>query len=271
MSGAPAAPHRGRRRKPPTGIILLLAVAGLLGCAGPASAPSPPAEPPDLSTKTVQPTEYFVYQVRPGDTLISLQARFQVPWEVIAEDNEVEDPTSLRVGELLYVRHVPGVKVPALPEPAHEASPEPVRPSAPRRVSDSDLHRGHPSSTFWWPTTGTLLRRYGDVLRGLPEAGIAVGAPPGTEVCAAASGRVIAVIGGRPGGDGWGNVVAAAHSGDRVSWYGHLGRILVEKGDRVGKGEPIGTVGTSGAADRPQVAFRLFRKERFVNPLDYLP
>jgi murein DD-endopeptidase MepM/ murein hydrolase activator NlpD len=139
-------------------------------------------------------------------------------------------------------------------------------------VARTDLHRGRPSRRFWWPTAGNLLRSYGAVLRGLPDPGIAIGAPAGTEVYTVDSGTVITCVSaGGSAGSAWGNVLAVAHPGDWVSWYAHLDRMLVGEGDRVRKGGPIGTVGCTGAADRPQLGFRLFHDNRPVDPAEHLP
>ena len=62
-----------------------------------------------------------------------------------------------------------------------------------------------------------------------------------------------------------------SHADAAVSWYAHLRDIDVEKGQRVSKGEPIGTVGSSGVAEEDGLAFRLFRDDHQVDPEDYLP
>ena len=116
------------------------------------------------------------------------------------------------------------------------------------------------------------MRRYGDKVRGLAEPGMGIAAPLGTEVCAVAAGTVVTCVRTDPASpSAWGNVVAIAQAGDMVSWYAHLDRVFVEKGREVSRGGVIGTVGSSGAAARPVLAFRLFRNERPVDPEDFLP
>ena len=256
----------GKRTRPLWGQILVWLLVGLAGCStrAPRPEPSPVAGP----VEKVAPLGYLLYEVQRGDTLYGLGQRFSVPWQEIAAANNIRDVSDLKVGKLLLVPRVAGV------EPSALSSPEPTaRLEASRRhVSAADLHRGSPSARFWWPTAGTLLRRYGDEVRGLAEPGIALAAPAGTEVCAVAGGTVITCLQANPSApSAWGNVVAVAHSGNMVSWYAHLDRILTSKGRRVARGEVIGTVGSSGAADRAVLAFRLFRNERPVDPLDYLP
>ncbi len=116
------------------------------------------------------------------------------------------------------------------------------------------------------------MRRYNGRVRGLKEPGIGLAAPVGTEVCAVADGEVVAgVAAGRSPRPGWGNVLCVRHAGGIVSWYGCLARMTVREGERVRQGQRIGTVGDSGAAAEPELALRLFKDERPVDPLGYLP
>jgi len=253
---------RGRLRA----LSVAFALAALVGCGatppidtGSDPVPPPPPDPPPS-------IEYFVYVVQRKDSLFGLQRRFNVPWQQIADLNKVE-PESLAVGSILFIPRVEGVEPPQFwTSPAPDAGG-----SAERRPVDAQaLHRGRPSAPYWWPTQGRLIRRYGTDLRGLPEPGIAISAPAGTEVCAAAAGTATNVV-PASSSDTWGNVVIIAHAGGLVTWYAHLDGILVHPGQKVTKGQALGTVGCTGAADRPQLAFRMFRNARPIDPLKHLP
>jgi murein DD-endopeptidase MepM/ murein hydrolase activator NlpD len=52
--------------------------------------------------------------------------------------------------------------------------------------------------------------------------------------------------------------------------YAHLGKIAVSKGDFVDRGQPLGTVGQTGAVSRPQVYFEVRKNKKPVNPAPYL-
>jgi LysM repeat protein len=43
------------------------------------------------------------YRVLPGDTLQSIAAKFNSTAEAIAEENEIEDPNTIGVGQLLII------------------------------------------------------------------------------------------------------------------------------------------------------------------------
>lgn len=212
-------------------------------------------------------TEIFLYHVQRGDSLYSLGRRFGVSWQRIAEENGIDDPADMRVGRPLFIPRAEGVTPPDPGVPARTPAERPRR-----AVEQADLHRGQPAARFWWPTAGNLLRRYGQALRGLPEPGIAIGASAGMEVCAVASGTVVTCVSADQNpGSAWGNVLAVSHADRWVSWYAHLDRMLVAEGERVSKGQPIATVGSTGAADQPQLAFRLFHNARPVDPIEKLP
>ncbi|NLW50087.1 MAG: peptidoglycan DD-metalloendopeptidase family protein [Candidatus Brocadiaceae bacterium] len=236
---------------------------GLAGCTVPPRLPEPPPQPPPPPPVC----EYFAYCMQKGDTLYSLGRRFEVPWDEIARVNEVLQPSDLAIGKLLIIPKVPGVEVPELELPPFSHMQERPRHST---LRPEELHCGKASSPCWWPTRGRVVWRYGQTVRGLPEHGIGISAPVGTDVCAVAGGTVIACVQATSGA-AWGNSVAVEHEGNMVSWYAHLGEVLVEKGRPVSKGEPIGTVGASGAIGEPCLAFRLFRNDRPVDPERYLP
>jgi murein DD-endopeptidase MepM/ murein hydrolase activator NlpD len=62
---------------------------------------------------------------------------------------------------------------------------------------------------------------------------------------------------GRTGGNG--NFVKIRHNGTYSTQYLHMRRILVKQGQRVGQGETIGEVGSTGLATGPHVCFRFWK------------
>jgi murein DD-endopeptidase MepM/ murein hydrolase activator NlpD len=264
-------PAPGAGRPAGTSVLLALCCLGLAGSAGCRTTPAQPAagpEPVALQRTVKKAPQYFVYEVGKGDTLYGLGERFGVGWREIAATNDIGPPYRLRVGSVLLLPRVEGVEV---PEPA-PPRPAPAGPVERLAVARAELHRGKPSATYWWPTGGRLARSYAQRVRGLPEPGIGIAAPRGTEVYAVAGGTVVTVLHGAASpGSAWGNVVAVSHAGGVVSWYGQLDRILVRKWQKVAQGEPIGTVGQSGAVTRPELALRMFRNARFVDPQQHLP
>lgn len=68
---------------------------------------------------------------------------------------------------------------------------------------------------------------------------------------------------------GYGLLVEVTH-GNIVTRYAHAKSVLVKVGDRVDRGQPIATVGTSGRSTGPHLHFEVLRRGKSVNPKGYL-
>lgn len=100
-----------------------------------------------------------------------------------------------------------------------------------------------------WPTSGTVTSEYGSRW-GRLHAGIDIAAPTGTPIYAAKAGTVL-VAGSQ---SGYGNTVVLDH-GDMSTRYAHQSRLAVAQGERVGQGDLIGFVGSSGRSTGPHLHF----------------
>jgi len=126
------------------------------------------------------------------------------------------------------------------------------------------LRRGPPRSTlrFRRPLGDLVGDRFGP--RGTTfHAGLDFVAPRGRPVGAGASGCVEAAH--RDSG-GYGKLVVLRHGRGMTSWYAHLSRISVRRGQCVAAGAHIGRVGSSGRATGPHLHFELRRRGAAVDP-----
>jgi murein DD-endopeptidase MepM/ murein hydrolase activator NlpD len=126
---------------------------------------------------------------------------------------------------------------------------------------------------FMWPVSGYITSPYGYRIYPFGDdggrqfhTGIDIGAPMGTPVRAAMSGRVSSA--------GWDNVlgnhvVISHHAGYRTL-YGHLSVIRVKTGAYVGTGERIGDVGSTGVSTGPHVHFTVYKNGVTTNPRSLL-
>jgi murein DD-endopeptidase MepM/ murein hydrolase activator NlpD len=120
---------------------------------------------------------------------------------------------------------------------------------------------------FLWPVKGKLLSSFGPKKGGLHNDGINIAAPRGTEIVAAENG-VVAYAGNEL--RGFGNLLLIRHADGWISAYAHNDALLVKRGDKVTRGQPIARVGSTGSVTSPQLHFELRRGADPVDPLKYL-
>lgn len=125
--------------------------------------------------------------------------------------------------------------------------------------------RGDGRAALGWPLSGPILSGYG-IRWGRMHTGVDIGSGYGAPVSAAGSGTVI-----RAGWyGGYGRTVDIDHGNGVVTRYAHLASIKVGVGEVVGRGEVIGTVGSSGHAYGPHLHFEVLINGEPRNPLNYL-
>lgn len=100
------------------------------------------------------------------------------------------------------------------------------------------------------------------------HSGIDVGAPTGAKFVAADDGTVLIASYGDNGG--YGNYVVISHGNGIATRYAHGTTILVSAGQKVTKGTPVLTVGSTGASTGPHAHFEVRVNGVAVNPLNYL-
>jgi murein DD-endopeptidase MepM/ murein hydrolase activator NlpD len=139
-----------------------------------------------------------------------------------------------------------------------------------------------PASALAWqvPVDGALTQGFGCTELALEpyaarcppatpffHSGIDLAAPAGTEVRAAAPGRVHV----RRTAGGYGLHVVIDHAGETQSLYGHLSAVQVEAGAWVNAGDVIGQVGSSGNSTGPHLHFEIRALGLPVDPRVLLP
>jgi murein DD-endopeptidase MepM/ murein hydrolase activator NlpD len=120
---------------------------------------------------------------------------------------------------------------------------------------------------FLRPADGRILSSYGVKGDGRVNEGINIAASRGAPVRAAENGRIV-YIGNAA--KGYGTLILVKHADGYMTAYAHLDRPLVAEGQDVRRGETIGTVGSSGNVDRPQLHFEIRKGRESVNPVAML-
>lgn len=112
-------------------------------------------------------------------------------------------------------------------------------------------------------------RRYHPVLhRVQAHTGIDFGCDRGTEVFATGDG-VVELAHGAGFNGGYGHQVLLNHGFGYKTRYAHLGKVLVERGERVTRGQVIALTGNTGRSTGPHLHYEVIHKGRPVNPINY--
>lgn len=95
------------------------------------------------------------------------------------------------------------------------------------------------------------------------HGGLDIAAITGTAVHSSQEGKII--FSGWAGG--YGQLVIVEHKYHYKTFYGHLSKILVKKGDSVKQGQVIGNVGSTGRSTGPHLHYEIRRFDILKNPL----
>ena len=96
--------------------------------------------------------------------------------------------------------------------------------------------------------------------------GIDFTAPKGTPIYATGNGKVSKVTKSR---SGYGNRVMIEHGYGYKTLYAHMNTIDVKRGEKVKKGDIIGTVGNTGSSTAPHLHYEVMHKRKKINPIHF--
>ncbi|HEY7977799.1 MAG TPA: M23 family metallopeptidase [Rhizomicrobium sp.] len=119
------------------------------------------------------------------------------------------------------------------------------------------------TSGFVVPVSGKIIAGFGSYSTGERNDGINIAAATGTPIHAAADG-VVTYAGNEL--KGYGNLILIKHGDTYVTAYAHTNSIGVARGQRVAKGDIIGTVGQTGDVTQPQLHFEIRRNMKPIDP-----
>jgi len=182
----------------------------------------------------------FIYRVPRGQTLSRIARTYDVSLHEIMQINQIENPHLIPAGQKIFV---PAIK---------------------------------PLYTFIWPVRGRISSGFG--WRRNPfskkgreyHRGIDIAVNTGTPIRASHSGRVVVTYWGKGWNKGYGKLVVIRGGDNSRSYYAHLSRVLVKRGQYVRQGQKIGLSGNTGRSTGPHLFFAIVRNGKARNPLKYL-
>ena len=141
------------------------------------------------------------------------------------------------------------------------------------QTANSQSSNSHGNGKLAWPIPGynSITSYYGYRIHPIYGVyklhnGIDVGAPSGAEFVAADDGTVILA----EDYGGYGNCVVVSHGNGMCTRYAHGTSILVSVGQKVTRGTPVLTVGSTGLSTGPHAHFEVSINGSTVDPLNYM-
>lgn len=191
------------------------------------------------------------HTVRAGDNIYRIGLNNSQRWQDIAAWNNLQEPYTISIGQVLRVAPLPGEAVAVTPV-VDEA--EATTPAAAPEVSGS--------RTWVWPARGRLLNRY----NGSTHKGINIAGKRGDAVMAARAGTV-AYAG--DGLRGYGKLIIIKHDATYLTAYAHNDKLLVKENQQVAQGQQIAEMGKTHTS-RVMLHFEVRKDGKPVDPMQYL-
>ena len=235
--------------------------------------------PPAPVAKTTAPTPRTLaedqYEVKRGDTLYSIALEHGVAYRDLAQWNSLDDPSKIRVGQVLRVKPEEARDAPAgrgviigrveprplesrpLDAPPTGAKPKPAPQAPAAAAADPDALK------FVWPAKGKVLAAF-EQTRG---KGVDIDGRVGDPIVASAKGKVTYVGAGIRG---LGKMLIIQHSDEFLTVYAHTSQIVVKEQQTVERGQKIAEIGSSDA-DKPMLHFQIRKLGRPLDPKQFLP
>lgn len=227
----------------------------------------------------VFPLRVVKYRVRKNDSFYKIMAMVSQNEDTLASWNGMVNPNEIGEGDVLTIPNARGVfsqkdaaliqKQYGLPAeemlsfgegwflPGKKFEPE-EREMFRGRGFRSPLHMGRISSKF-----GYRIDPFSK--RSAFHGGLDIAAPSGTPVYATRAGEVsMASYYGA-----YGKLVTVQHAYGYETYYGHLSRIRVKRGQKVKKGDLLGFVGTTGRSTGPHLHFEVRKNGNRKRPQIY--
>lgn len=263
--------------------VLFLSISLMLLAA--CSSRTSPAPVTQINTKVqeINPWENAqTHQVQPGETLYGIAWLYGLDYQVLAQNNDLQEPFSLGVGQKLNLVKKSIKQAPQLADIKRTTASTPNRNTVAQ--NNNSVYRGKQKSAAkkgsgsirkstlpkrvkrWvWPTKGTLVGTFSTAEAGIK--GIEIANAIGTPVVSAAEGKVVYSGNALRG---YGNLVIIKHSDHFLSAYAHNNKILVQERDIVQIGQTIAEMGDSGT-NSAKLRFEIRYNGKSLDPLKYLP
>ncbi len=219
------------------------------------------------------------HTVQPGQTLYRISRTYAVDEAYLARLNRISDPSHLKSGTRLFIPgaeralSVPVVKA-APARPVVKQSPQsapnvtPPKKKTPPPLVAVKERKETGVKKLRWPLRGKIVRSFSNTARAGGGKGIEIAVRSGSDVAAAAAGKVIY---SGDGVNGYGFLIILQHENDLFTVYGFNRENIVKQGDFVSQGERIALSGIPPAGGPARLHFEVRKGKQAVDPILFLP
>ena len=232
------------------------------------------------------PLKIYLYRLKEEENFFTVVTRTGQDPDTLASLNGLANPASVGPGDVLLIPNARGVfrrKGATLQEVARfrQDAREDSQANTDSLLLSFQFYPGkrfEPEERFYFrgqvfanPLPGARLSSgYGNRTDPISNrrsfhGGIDLAAPVGTAVKASAPGKVVHA---GPAG-GYGNLIILEHKYEYTTYYGHLSKLNVKKGDSVQQGQKIGEVGKTGRVTGPHLHFEIRKDGNQTSPAKF--
>lgn len=202
---------------------------------------------------TILPTTGVLHTVRSGDTVLAIAIKYDADLQATIAYNNLGEDAKLAIGQKIIVPD--GYAHATVPTSVPSIVSEDVK-LATESPPDSAPSTG---SGFAWPTASRHISQY---FR-WGHTGIDIDDRSRPPIYAAETGTI--EFTGWLGG--YGRLVVVNHGDGLSTYYAHVDKVYVTKGQKVSKGDAIAQIGSTGRSTGPHVHFEVRKNGLPINPL----
>lgn len=199
------------------------------------------------------------YTVRAGDNIYRIGLNNSQRWQDIAAWNNLQEPYTISIGQVLRVAALPG-EAPVITASPVTDTADAATASAATPASAPAAATG--SGAWMWPAKGKVISQF----NGISRKGINISGKRGDAVQASRAGTVVYAGEGLPG---YGKLIIVKHDETYLTAYAHNSKLLVRENQRVSQGQQIAEMGKSDAS-HVMLHFEVRKDGKPVNPMKYL-
>lgn len=204
----------------------------------------------------ILPESGLTHKIASGETVSSIAKKYSTEEAQILEKNKLASGAVLQVGEKIFIPGGKKVTYPVYKPVTYTGY------SAIKQLVTAPSAKPVAGNKMNWPTTATTITQY----YSWRHTGLDLASRIGTPIFSADAGT-IEVAGW---GTGYGNQIVVDHGGGKKTRYAHLSKFNVKVGDKVGKGQTIGEMGSTGWSTGSHLHFEVIINGTKYNPLNYI-